>query len=438
MPLEIKDYRFRHRPGAPWILDGINLRLQPGECAAVTGRNGSGKSTLVAAVCGLLPGFGQGETQGSITTQNPPPAAVLQNLDAQILTDSVLEEIGFFLKYSRPHGSKPTARDAVKTAGLTHAQERKVHLLSTGEKQRLACVCANAAAGAGLAVFDEPSAYLDDDGARRLCSMIKDLKARGLAVLVAGHEFARLDAVIDKSYKLNDGQLMPARLTDSGGFFRPEPPGCPDSTGLLAANIASRAADGTALVENFTLEIRRGRITGLTGPNGAGKSTLAGLLAGLKTPHAGALAIAGAACSRSDLARKVRLLPQNPYTQLLYKTAGENFDRARREAIKPCGRGFIELARALGAEHLAGRAVQNLSYGQAQRCALLCAMLAGPEFIILDEAVSCLDAEGIAAFHAALRLFCRDGGGALVISHLAKLTEAMSDRVYSIKQGILP
>lgn len=435
MPLEIKDYRFRHRPDGPWVLDGINLRLERGECAAISGKNGSGKSTLVSAVCGLLPGFGPGQAEGILRTENPPPAAVLQNLDAQILSDSVTDEISFFLRHSRPHDAKPTPEQIINAAGLSRVRERKVHLLSTGEKQRLVCGCALACAAAGLVIFDEPSAYLDDDGAAELSGMIKDIKRRGLAVLIAGHEFSRLGNVIEKSFRLENGRLVSTPLEDAHtGLTAKEKPG-PLSQGFQAADITCLSDEGEILVNNFSFEIPRGLIVGLSGPNGSGKSTLARLAAGFPVPHSGQITIAELKAERKDLAAKVRLLGQNPYTQLLYRTAGENFDRAKREAKTPCGYSLSALAQSLGIAQLRERTVQSLSYGQAQRCALFCAAAANPEFIILDEAVSCLDAEGIAAFHGALKTFCSHGGGALVISHMARLTQEFADTVYSIPGG---
>ena len=433
MPLEIKNLAFRYHPESAPILKDVSLTLKAGECAGIAGCNGSGKSTLIAAVCGLIPGFGKGILSGEIITENPPPAAVLQNLDAQILTDTVRDEISFFASYTSHKNPSFTPETVAERAGLGYCLDRKVFLLSTGEKQRLALACAVASAHSGLIVLDEPSAYLDDDGAEKLSGMLAALKENGHAVLIVGHEFSRLKSAVDKSYVLGNGVLSESPVADSHCAVAKTGREKTAGPSVLRANgITFRSESDAALVNDLNFEIKTGLITGLTGPNGSGKSTFAKIAAGHITAHDGTISVNGRETERGELLEKVRLISQNPYTSLLYKTVGENLARAAREAKTRAPYDMENLAATLGVLRLYGRTIQSLSYGQAQRCALLCAAAANPDFLIIDEAVSCLDREGVEAFHSAMDIFARAGKGVLVISHLNRLTAEIADELHAM------
>jgi len=64
--LEVERLQYRYPGAAAMALDGIDLRLDPGEFVVLAGRSGSGKSTLLRAACGLVPHFHGGEIAGSI------------------------------------------------------------------------------------------------------------------------------------------------------------------------------------------------------------------------------------------------------------------------------------------------------------------------------------------------------------------------------------
>lgn len=440
MPLTVRDLRFRYAAGGGFVLDGLDLDLAAGECAAVTGPNGSGKSTLVAALAGLVPAFIRGELSGAIEGPGPDarPAVVLQNPEAQILCDGVEEEISFFLSYSGDRAAWESAGEVAAAAGLGELRARKVHQLSYGEKQRLVAACALHCGDERLILLDEPSAHLDDDGAERLARLLARRKAAGSSILLIGHDCERLGGLIDRWYALEGGRLVASRecrgRSDARAGFRPR--GAQASPVLCGVRDAlCRSETGERVFAGFSCEIRRGAICGLAGPNGSGKSSLARVLCGAAPLADGEIRWEGRAADARALRERVAMVGQNPFHQLLYKSVRANVESARARARRPPGVAPGEAMRLLSIEPLLRRDVETLSFGEAQRVAFLCALLRAPELLIVDELFAALDGEGIAAFGEALSAMRDAGASALLISHLETEIAGVSDEVIAMRTG---
>ena len=103
--LVIEALEYRSPGAATNALDGIDLRLEPGELAVLAGRSGSGKSTLLRAACGLVPHFHGGEVAGAVTvggrsTRDAGPAElarsvgfVAQEPETQVVSTTVRAEL---------------------------------------------------------------------------------------------------------------------------------------------------------------------------------------------------------------------------------------------------------------------------------------------------------------------------------------------------------
>jgi len=159
---------------------------------------------------------------------------------------------------------------------------------------------------------------------------------------------------------------------------------------------------GHSALEDVSLEIEPGELVVLLGPSGSGKSTLLRALAGL-VPHfhggrfSGSVTVAGLDSRKSrpaDLAGTVATLFQDPEDQVVM-TRVENEvafgleNLGTRPAEIP-GRARAALA-SVGASHLAGRAVAELSGGELQRVCLAATLALEPGLLLLDEPTSQLD-----------------------------------------------
>ncbi|MCW2314614.1 putative ATP-binding cassette transporter [Rhodoblastus acidophilus] len=167
-----------------------------------------------------------------------------------------------------------------------------------------------------------------------------------------------------------------------------------EAPGLHGANIA--LPDGRVLLNNVDLPLQRGRNLLVTGPSGSGKSTLFRALSGLWPFGSGAV----------DLpADKVLLLPQKPYIPIgplrdaaAYPAEPDTYGDAAIKAALVDAR-LPHLAEKL---HESDNWSQRLSGGEQQRLAIARALLAKPEWLLLDEATAALDEETEAAIYKML------------------------------------
>lgn len=136
-------------------------------------------------------------------------------------------------------------------------------------------------------------------------------------------------------------------------------------------------------------------ITVLFGPSGAGKTTLLNMVAGLRRPAAGRIAVAGEVLF--DAAAGIDLAPERRHAGYVFQEARlfshlrvrGNLAYGRRAGAALDQAGVLDL---LGIAHLLDRWPRSLSGGEARRVAIGRALLSNPRFLLLDEPLSFLDA----------------------------------------------
>jgi energy-coupling factor transport system ATP-binding protein len=196
----------------------VNLKIFPGEFAALVGDNGTGKSTLALAAAGLLkPLAGKVLVRG---TSHPRPgldiALLFQNPADQLFTDSVDEEISF-----GPHNYKNFQTDiheqTLASADLLHLRARRPFSLSIGQQQRTALASCIALRPA-LVILDEPTLGQDWRHLGQLMDYLVLLNAQGTAILLITHDYklvhhyARRVILMDKGRLILDGKIDPASM----------------------------------------------------------------------------------------------------------------------------------------------------------------------------------------------------------------------------------
>ncbi|MFD9338006.1 ATP-binding cassette domain-containing protein [Streptomyces sp. NPDC060028] len=195
---------------------------------------------------------------------------------------------------------------------------------------------------------------------------------------------------------------------------------------------AAKSFGPVQAVENIDLDVRRGETVALLGRNGAGKSTLISLLLGLNEPDAGSVCLLGEIPEQAVRTGRVGAMLQE----------GRAVPRITvRELVAFVARTYpapLPVAEALelaGLTALAGRRVDRLSGGQAQRVRFAVALAGNPELIVLDEPTAALDVEARRAFWESMRGYARRGNTVLFSTHYLEEADAHADRIVVVDRG---
>jgi putative ABC transport system ATP-binding protein len=199
-------------------------------------------------------------------------------------------------------------------------------------------------------------------------------------------------------------------------------------------------------LQGLDLVIETGELTALVGASGSGKSTLMNILAGLDTPTAGSVRVAGndlgSMSARQRLAYRravVGFIWQQTARNLLpYLTAFQNVDFPLKFAgMKSAGRRsrVHELLGLLGVAHCAGRRPDQMSGGEQQRVAIAVALANSPAVLLADEPTGELDSATAASVFEALQTANTElGVTVLVVTHDPAVS-SMVRRVIAIRDG---
>ena len=189
-------------------------------------------------------------------------------------------------------------------------------------------------------------------------------------------------------------------------------------------------------VDDLTVTIEPGRVTGFLGPNGSGKTTTMRCVLGLARPSSGTATVLGR--PYRELAEPMRRVGalidprarhpgRTAYRHLLALAQSNRLPRARVDEV-------IEL---VGLGSVADDRVRGFSLGMGQRLGIAAALLGDPDVLLLDEPVNGLDPEGIRWVRELLRALADEGRTVLVSSHLMSEMEDTADHLVVLGRGRL-
>ncbi len=181
--------------GTPVIHD-ISFCLHGGEFIGLIGPNGAGKTTLLKTVLGL-----QKPTTGRINRQPETVIGYIPQRGRQYAASvpmGVLEVV----MLGTADGSAKSALESLAGVQLEHLARQPFTTLSGGQQQRVAI--AKALAGnAGLLILDEPTTGIDDQSQQAFYTLLRDLHARGITIVMVSHEVEAVLNLVTRVICLN-------------------------------------------------------------------------------------------------------------------------------------------------------------------------------------------------------------------------------------------
>ena len=212
--IEIENLSHRFADGTVG-LECINLNIQKGSLAIIAGANGSGKTTLLKHLNGLLlPTDGCVRLNGMPVAENLLKARqfvgmMFQDADSQIVGETVYEDVAFGPENLKLERSKIKERvlAALEAVGLAGICDQRPHLLSGGEKRRLA-IAGILAMKSKIFVFDEPFSSLDYPGVKQVLQHILALHSSGHTILITTHDLEKIIHHADRLILMQKGQIV--------------------------------------------------------------------------------------------------------------------------------------------------------------------------------------------------------------------------------------
>jgi energy-coupling factor transport system ATP-binding protein len=205
-----------YRESGVRALDGVDLRIGPGERVAIVGQNGSGKTTLVRHLNGLLR-----PTGGRVLVDDRDAAdltvaqlasrvgLVFQDPDRQVFAGSVQGEVEFGPR-NLGSGASATA-DAVRVAlemtGLTGEERTNPYDLGLARRKLLA-LASVLAMRTPVLVLDEPTTGQDAPGVARVQRIVADVSAEGRTVLAISHDMRFVAESFERVVVMRDGRVL--------------------------------------------------------------------------------------------------------------------------------------------------------------------------------------------------------------------------------------
>ena len=263
--MRMKDVCFRYERELPDVLEGAALTVYEGEIVSILGGNGAGKTTLLSVISGVnRPYRGKIEIFGKRIQKYSGKelyvrklASLPQNPQTIFLRMTVredYEEIRKVMEYGKEEMDQKISEMA-ELLGISRLLDRHPYDLSGGEQQK-AAIGKVLLLQPRLLLLDEPTKGIDAWSKRQLQELLKDLKRRGICILMVTHDVEFAAGVSDRCGLFFDHEI--ASLDAPEDFF------CSNNYYTTAANRISRHWYDNAVTCEDVIELcrRNGRLEG--------------------------------------------------------------------------------------------------------------------------------------------------------------------------------
>ena len=452
------------------VLDGVSLRLFPGEVHALLGENGAGKSTLIKVLTGVYrPIAGEIVVAGEAVTMRSPAHAQAMGIstvhqEINLASNLSVAENVMLGRERRRFGAidrKDMRRRTAEVLAQLHldidpGSPLGSHSLAV---QQLISIARAVQVDAQVLVLDEPTSSLDAHEVDELFEVIDRIRASGVAVLFVSHFLDQVYRISDRITVLRNGRLVGEHLTtqlprlqlvsemlgrsldvlDELDVSARSSTGLDDAAPFLAAEGLARGAVGP-----IDLELRSGEIVGVAGLLGSGRTEVARMLYGADRAQHGTVVVEGHETRMRSphvaLRAHIAFSSENRRSEGLI---GDLSVRANIVLAMQSERGWARAIPRRQQAEIADRyitaldirpanpeaIVRNLSGGNQQKVLLARWLLTAPKLLILDEPTRGIDVGAKAEIQRLITSLAEDGMSVLFISAELEEVVRLSHRI---------
>ena len=465
-------------------LDDVTLKVERGEIHAICGENGAGKSTLMKVLSGV---YAYGSYTGDIVYENEvrkfsnisdseaegiviihqelalsPHLSIAEN----IFLGNEIKNVFGLINWNKTYQE---ASSLMARVGLKEDPNLPIKDVGVG-KQQLVEIAKALSKRVKLLILDEPTAALNDEDSAHLLDLLRHLKGQGITSIIISHKLNEIEAIADTTTILRDGKTIeslnmkgskvsqeriikgmvgremdnryPARKADIGEEI------------LRVENwTAYHPVDSSRLVvDDVSMNVRKGEIVGLAGIMGAGRTEFARSLFG----HSYGTNISGKVYKEGKEI-SVRTISEAISNGLAYATEDRKrfglnlIEDVKRNITLASLKSFVkfglvnaneEYKRA--SEYRASMNIKSpsvlsvvgqLSGGNQQKVVLSKWINVNPDVLILDEPTRGIDVGAKYEIYLIIQRLAAEGKGVIVISSELPELIGICDRIYAISEG---
>jgi lipopolysaccharide export system ATP-binding protein len=190
------------------VVDSVNIRIQGGEVVGLLGPNGAGKTTTFYMIVGIylndeeitsLPMYLRARKGIGYLPQEP---SVFRKLTTEENLMAILETLPLSKEERKNRLEK-----FLDELGLTSLRKRKAYVLSGGERRRVEITRALVLSPSFI-LLDEPFSGIDPIAVLDIQAIIRQLKSKGIGIIITDHNVRETLGVCDRAYILNEGRIL--------------------------------------------------------------------------------------------------------------------------------------------------------------------------------------------------------------------------------------
>ncbi len=463
--------------GPTIALGGVSFSAEPGQVHALIGENGAGKSTLMNVLAGALTA-----DSGELLLDGAPYRPLGPTDARRAGVAMVHQELSLCPHLSVAEnvllGAEPSSFGLLRRAEMHQltldalAQvsdpardtmlrpETRVSDLSPAGQQLVEIARAVSQTSCRVLILDEPTSSLAADDVKKLFTVIRTLREKGLAIIYISHFLEEVQEISDSFTVLRDGKtvgtgpMAGAKISEIVGMMagREVQELFPRSLRTPGdAVIELEGLDGVEKPIGASLTLRRGEVLGIAGLVGAGRTELVRAIFGLDAVKGGSIkvmGVSGAASPASRFAQGVGLVSEDRKGEGLATalSIADNLTLSKMGGLGPTGLVLPSRQREVSRKWIdrlsirtsgPDQAVRDLSGGNQQKVAIARLLYHDVDVFLLDEPTRGIDVGSKAQIYDLIDKLAVSGKAVLMVSSYLPELFGVCDRIAVMRRGRL-